>query len=305
VAASLSGGARHLIHHALGHDLLVEQLQYNILFRWFVGLTMDDEVWHATTFTKNRRRFIEGNVACEFFSRVVTLARVKKLMSDDHFTVDGTMIEAAASHKSLVPRESGEAPTPPSTPSGRNPSVDFRGEKRSNETHVSRTDPDARLYCKMKGTAAKLAFLGHLLTENRNGLIVDARLTQATGTGERAAAVAMTAALNRRGVTIGADKGYDVGSFVEMLALFGAIPHVAQNVTRRRSAISDATATTDGYACSQRKRKLVEECFGWMKTYGLLRKLRHRGLPRVGWIFSFTAAAYNLIRIRNLASACA
>jgi transposase len=283
---------------------LVEQLHYNILYRWFVGLRMDDEVWHATTFSKNRERLIKGDIARRFFDAVVAHAQAKKLMSNEHFTVDGTIIEAAASLKSVRPRD--EPPDPPAGGS-RNEAVDFHGETRTNATHVSTTDPDARLYRKSSNTGAKLSYLGHVTTENRNGLIAQARTTSASGFGERAAAASMIASLPKSGkkMTLGADKGYDNKGFVEIVESFGLQAHIAQHSKGRTSSIPDDVTATADYLMSQRRRKLVEETFGWMKSFGLLRKLRHRGRRKVDWIFTMTAAAYNLIRIVNLTAAAA
>jgi transposase len=279
--------------------LLMEELDYNLLFRWFVGLNVDDPVWDASTFSKNRDRLLEGAVAQLFFEEVLALAREHKLLSDEHFTVDGTMIEAWAGQKSF--RRKGEestAASPGDDPG--NPTVDFRGEQRSNATHESTTDPQARLYKKSPGQQSKLCFLGHVLTENRHGLVVDARLTQATGTAEREAALEM---IDGRHGTLGADKAYDVREFVTQVRASKLTPHVAQNDRNRRSAIDARTTRHDGYTISQRKRKRVEEVFGWLKTIGLMRKTRHRGTERTGWMFTFAAAAYNLIRIRNLIAA--
>jgi transposase len=277
--------------------LLIEQLDYNLLFRWFVGLGMDDAIWDHSTFSKNRDRLLAGAIATEFFDAVVAEARQHRLLSDEHFTVDGTLLEAWASHKSFRPKGSGSS-TPPDDPG--NPTVNFRGEPRKNDTHQSTTDPDARLYKKGGGRPAQLAYLGHVLMENRSGLIVDTRVTPADGYGERDAAWQMVAALPGGRVTLGGDKAYDFPEFVAELRHMGVTPHVAQNTSHRRSAIDRRTTRHPGYAVSQVKRKRVEEAFGWMKTVGLLRKLRHRGGPTVDWIFRFTAAAYNLIRIRNL-----
>ena len=277
--------------------LLIEQLDYNLLFRWFVGLGMDEAIWDHSTFSKNRDRLLAGDIATEFFDAVVAEARQHRLLSDEHFTVDGTLLEAWASHKSFRPKGTG-ASTPPDDPG--NPTVNFRGEPRRNDTHQSTTDPDARLYKKGVGRPAQLAYLGHVLMENRSGLIVDTRVTPADGYGERDAALLMVEALPGGRVTLGGDKGYDYPAFVAELRHMEVTPHVAQNTTNRRSAIDQRTTRHPGYAVSQLKRKRVEEAFGWMKTIGLLRKLRHRGGPTVDWIFRFTAAAYNLIRIRNL-----
>ena len=277
---------------------LMEQLHYNLLFRWFVNLDMDDPVWDVTVFTKNRDRLLEGEVAQAFFDAVLAQARAGHLLSDDHFTVDGTLIEAWASHKSFKRKDQ-----PPVHPEDgtRNPTADFKKEKRSNATHQSTTDPDSRLYKKSKGAGAQLCYMGHVLMENRSGLVVSARLTQASGTAEREACLDMLedAGGNRR-VTLGGDKNYDTRDFVDTLRSLNVTPHVAQNNTNRRSAIDGRTTRHAGYAVSQIKRKRVEEIFGWLKTVGLMRKTRHRGTQRVGWMFTFSLAAYNLVRIRNL-----
>lgn len=278
--------------------MLMEQLDYNMLFRWFVGLSMDDVVWDHSTFTKNRDRFLESDLAGAFFSGVISQAEEAGLLSDEHFTVDGTLIDAWASMKSFRPKEVGNDS---SSGGGHNESVDFHGEKRRNDTHESTTDPDARLYRKGGGKESRLAFMGHALMENRNGLVVDTRLTLATGVAEREAALEMVSALpGRKRLTLGADKGYDTVDFVDALKELKVTPHVAQNNKRRRSAIDDRTVRHAGYAVSQRMRKRVEEIFGWIKTVGNLRKTRHRGLERVDWMFAFTAAAYNLVRMRTL-----
>jgi len=280
--------------------LLLEQLDYNLLFRWFVGLNMDDPVWDATVFCKNRERLLKGEVAQAFFEQVLKLARQKNLLSDEHFTVDGTLIEAWAGHKSFQKKDA-PAGAPPEDPG--NPTMDFHGEKRSNQTHQSKTDPESRLYKKGPGKEAKLSYQGQVLMENRNGLVTGTRLTQATGIAEREAALDMIEQIAGRDghrVTVGADKAYDTQDFVEDLRDLKVTPHVAQNTKNRSSAIDGRTTRHAGYAVSQRKRKRVEEIFGWLKTIGLMRKTRHRGLARVGWMFTFTAAAYNLVRIRNL-----
>jgi len=279
--------------------LLMEQLQYNLLFRWFVGLSMDDPVWDATTFTKNRDRLLEGEIAAAFFAEVLAEAKTAGLVSDEHFTVDGTLLEAWASQKSFRRRD-----TPPDTPDDPgNPTVNFRGDARKNDTHQSTTDPDARLYKKSSGSEAKLAYLGHLLMENRHGLIVDALVTPATGTAERDAGLLMLGELPDGGrVTVGGDKNYDTRDFVHTSREMGVTPHVAQypETARRGSAIDGRTTRHAGYDVSQRKRKLVEQAFGWMKTVGVLRKLHHRGGPLVEWVFTFHAATYNLVRLRTL-----
>jgi transposase len=277
--------------------LLMEQLDYNLLFRWFVGLSTDERVWDATVFCKNRDRLLEGDIARRFLAGVLGLPRVKALLSDEHFSVDGTLIEAWASLKSFVPKEGGKPPPPGG---GRNAERDFHGEKRRNETHASTTDPDARLFRKGRGKEAKLCYMGHLLAENRHILIVDARLSQANGTAERKAALDMIADSAKPASTVGGDKNYDTASFVAGCRERGCIPHVAQNDTNRRSAIDARTTRHPGYAVSQHKRKQIEEPFGWMKTVGGLRKTRHRGRRLVEWFFLLTAAAYNLIRIPKL-----
>jgi len=275
-------------------------LDYNMLFRWFVGLNLDEEVWDVTVFTKNRDRLLKAEVAKEFFGLVVAEAQALDLMSDEHFTVDGTLLEACASLKSFKKVEGAE--TAPPEDRG-NPTVDFHGEKRSNETHASTTDPDAMLARKGDGKEAKLSYSGHVLMENRNGLIADVEVLQATGTAERDAALIMMEAIpGDHAVTVGADKGYDTKDFVEEARNLKATPHVAQ---KKHSAIDGRTTRHAGYGISQQKRKRVEEIFGWMKTVGGMRKLRHRGLQLVGWMFTFAAAAYNLVRIRNLSTALA
>lgn len=282
---------------------LMERLDTDLLFRWFVGLGVDDPVWDATVFSKNRDRLLDGAIAAKFLAAVLIQPRVKKLMSTDQFSVDGTLIEAWASMKSFKPKD-GSGNEPP-LGAGRNGEVDFKGEKRSNETHASTTDPDARLYRKGAGMEAKLAFLGHALMENRAGLIVSACLTPADGHGERNAALAMIEPLANRptGVTLGADKGYDAQVFVNELRAMNVRPHVTQNTNGRRSAIDGRTTRHPGYAASQRIRKRIEEAFGWMKTVAGQRKTKFRGVERVGWSFAFAAAAYNLIRLPKLIEA--
>ena len=287
--------------------MLMEQLDYNLLFRWFVGLNMDDAIWDFTVFSKNRERLLEAEVSRAFFEESGELARERGLLSDEHFTVDGTLIEAWAGQKSFKPRTATPAPPRGSDPG--NPSVDFRGQKRTNDTHASTTDPDARLYKKAQGQEAKLGFLGHVLMENRHGLVVQTQLTRATGTAEREASVEMVKEKRKqkRGrLTLGGDKNYDVAEHVAALRQLNVIPHVAQNTARRGgSAIDERTTRHPGYTVSQTKRKRVEEIFGWFKTVALMRKTRFRGLERVGWIFTWTAAVYNLVRIRNLTGAMA
>jgi len=282
---------------------LMEQLDYNLLYRWFVGLNMDDAMWDVTVFTKNRERLLKGDIARVFFQKVVEQARAQDLLSDEHFTVDGTLIEAWAGQKSFKPRAGTSAP--PTDSDAGNPSVNFRGQKRTNQTHASTTDADAKLYKKAKGHEAKLAFLGHVLMENRNGLVVETRLTAATGTAEREAAMEMIGAKPQRGrVTLGGDKSYDTREHVAGLRQLKVTPHVAQNTERPGgSAIDHRTTRHEGYTVSQRKRKRVEEIFGWFKTVAMMRKTRFRGLERVGWMFTWAAAAYNLVRMRNLLGA--
>jgi transposase len=281
---------------------LMEQLDYNLLFRWFVGLAMDAPIWDVTVFTKNRDRFLAGEIAAQFFQAVLSQPEVRALLSDEHFTVDGTLIEAWASMKSFKPKaEAGGEP--PVTGGGRNAERDFHGERRRNDTHASTTDPDARLFRKGRGKEAKLCHMGHLLMENRNCLIVDALLTPATGTAEREAAEAMLGRqTGRHRASLGADKGYDAASFVTRVRALNVTPHVAQN-TSRRSAIDGRTTRHPGYQASQRVRKRIEEAFGWIKTTAGLRKTRHRGTARVGWMFTLTAAACNLIRLPKLLEA--
>lgn len=271
---------------------LMERLDFDLLFRWFVGLGVDDPAWDHSTFSKNRDRLLEGDIAAKLLAQ----PRVKRLLSSEHFSVDGTLIEAWASTKSFKPKDTKDD----DEGGGRNASVDFRGEKRSNETHESTTDPDAMLYRKGPGMEAKLCFIGHGLMENRSGLIVDTRLTRVSGHAERLAALDMIEPLGDRprATTLGADRGYDSADFVEELRTLNVRPHVAQNVNRRRSAIDKRTTRHPGYAASIRIRirKRIEEAFGWIKTVAGMRKTKLRGLDKVDWAFAFTAAAYNLVR---------
>jgi hypothetical protein len=261
-------------------------------------MNLDEPVWDVTVFTKNRNRLLEGDVAREFLGEVIAQAQANGLTSDEHFTVDGTLVEAWASLKSFQRKD--EKKVPPDDPS--NPTVNFHGESRSNETHESTTDPDALLARKGNGKEAKLSYNGNILTENRNGLIVNTELFQANGTAERDAALIMLEQIpNTRRVTVGADKGYDTKDFIAECRHLNVTPHVAQNLKRNGgSAVDGRTTRHDGYAISQRKRKRIEECFGWLKTIALMRKVRHRGIEKVGWVFTFAAAAYNLVRMRNL-----
>jgi transposase len=279
--------------------LLMEQLDYNLLFRWFVGLNMDDAIWDVTVFTKNRERLLDGNIAEAFFQAVLQQAREWSLLSDEHFSVDGTLLEAWASVKSYQRKDAKET----SADDPGNATVDFHGETRSNQTHASKTDPDAKMARKGKGKEAKLSYNGNLLVENRNGLIVNTEVFEANGTAERDAALVMLEQIpGTKQVTVGGDKGYDTADFVAECRNLKVTPHVAQNLERNGGSAIDARTTQHpGYAISQRKRKRIEECFGWLKTIALLRKVRHRGIFRVGWNFTFAAAAYNLVRMRNLA----
>ena len=280
---------------------LMEQLDYNLLFRWFVGLSTSAEVWDATVFTKNRERLLEGDIARAFFEKVRELAETQQLVSNEHFTVDGTVIEAWAGQKSF--KKTGTSSSKPPDDPG-NPTIDFHGEKRGNATHASTTDPEAKLFRRTRGSESKLCYLGHVLMENRNGLVHDARVTEANGHAERDAALAMLARVRSgRRVTLAGDKGYDTRPFVADVRFLKATPHVAQNTSGRSSAIDGRTTRHPGYAESQRKRKRVEEIFGWLKTVSLMRKTRHRGARRVGWMFTFALAVYNLVRIRNLTAA--
>lgn len=283
---------------------LMERLEYDLLFRWFVGLGVDEAVWDHSSFSKNRDRLLEGEIAAGFLAAVLAQPKVKRLLSTEHFSVDGTLVEAWASLKSFRPKDrppedgaDGEAGG-----GGRNEEVDFKGETRSNKTHVSTTDPDAMLYRKGSGMEAKLCFIGHGLMENRSGLIVDTRLTLVSGHAERLAALAMIEAHadRPRAITLGADKAYDTRDFVEELRQLNVRPHVTRNTTNRRSAIDRRTTRHAGYAMSQRIRKRIEEAFGWMKTVAGQRKTRFRGRARVDLAFTFAAAAYNLVRLPKL-----
>lgn len=273
-----------------------ERLRYDLLFKWFLDLNVSDEPFDASTFSKNRERLLAHDVSGAFFAEVVAEARRRRLLSADHFTVDGTLLEAWASLKSYRPRD--EQDPPPGD--GRNPDVDFRGQRRSRDTHVSTTDPEARLFKKGAGQAAKLSYMGHLLTENRHGLVLAVELTAASGTAEREAALLMLDRSTAGGVTLGADKGYDTRDFVAQLRSRGVTPHVAQNDTRRRSAVDRRTTRHVGYGQSLRRRKLVEQVYGWVKTVGGGRKLRFVGLERNRHWLEFTAAAYNLVRLAKL-----
>lgn len=288
-----------MLYSVRSERLLMEDIDYSILYRWFVGLNLDEKVWDATTFTKNRDRLLEGSVAKEFLAQVVERARAAGLVSDEHFSVDGTLLEAWASLKSFQAKEQ-KAAAPPDDPG--NPSVDFHGQKRSNETHESKTDPDAKLARKGPGKEAKLSYSGNLQVENRHGLIVNAEVLEANGRAERDAALTMLQQVPGDGrITVAGDKGFDTAEFVAECRQMNVTPHVAQNTARPGgSAIDSRTTRHASYAISQKKRKRIEECFGWLKDIALLRKLKHRGLFKVGWIFTFASAAYNLVRLRNL-----
>jgi len=287
-----------ILYTVRSERLLMEQLDYNLLFRWFVGLNADDRIWDVTVFTKNRERLLKGEIAQHFLQAVIAQAQERGLLSDEHFSVDGTLIEAWAGHKSFKPKDgSGGASS--------GGSRDFKGEQRRNETHESTTDPDARLYRKGNGQEARLAYLGHVLMENRSGLAVAGELTAATGTAERDAALTLMRRVRgtrHRPATLGADKGYDTQGHVAALRQDGITPHVAQNTTHRRSAIDGRTTRHPGYAMSIEARRRIERIFGWGKTTGLMRKTRHRGRGRVGWVFTFTLACYDLVRMRTLAT---
>lgn len=281
---------------------LIEQLTYNILFRWFVGMSIEMPVWDVTVFTKNRDRLLEGDIAYRFLRAILTDPQVGRLLSNDHFSVDGTLIEAWASMKSFRPKDGSGGPLA----RGRNGERDFHGEKRSNETHASTTDPDARLYKKAEGQASKLCHMAHVMIENRQCLVVDTRTTLATGTAEREAALAMIGAIpGQHRITVGADKAYDTADFVADMRDIRATAHVTQNDKGRRSAIDGRTTRHAGYQVSLRVRKRIEEAFGWMKVIGGQRKTRYRGTALVGWMFTLSAAAYDLIRLAKLLGAVA
>jgi transposase len=275
--------------------MLMEQLDYNLLFRWFVGMNIDDAVWDVTVFTKNRERLLAADVAKTLFAEVLAQARSRELLSSEHFTVDGTLIEAWASHKSFKRKDGSDRQTPDDPG---NPTVDFHGEQRANATHQSTTDPEARLARKGAGKEAKLSYAGHVLMENRNGIAVNCCVNLAEGRAEPEAALAMVEEIpGEHRITLGADKGYDRKEFVQELRDHQVTPHIA---CKQTSIIDERTIRHPGYLISQQKRKRVEEIFGWVKTVGGLRKTRRRGLARVGWMFTFALAAYNLVRMRNL-----
>jgi transposase len=283
-----------MLYSVRSERMLMEQMQYNLLFRWFVGLNMDEGVWDVTVFTKNRDRMLEGSIAQQFFEAVIEQARAQHLLSDEHFSVDGTLLEAWASDQSFQKK-----PDPPKTGTG------SRGETLLNDTHASTTDPDARKYRKSRGAAFKLVHMGHVLSENRHGLAVGVRVTVANPKAERETALELLRAVRgRRPKTVGGDKGYDERDFVTGARAMGVTPHVSPH-TRRPSQVDARTTRHGSFAVSQRKRKRIEEIFGWIKSVALLRKVRHRGRARVGWMFTIGAAAYNLVRMRTLLSAAA
>ena len=284
-----------LLYSVRSERLLMERLDYDLLFRWFVGLNADDPVWDVTVFTKNRERLLRGEVAQAFFAAVLRQARERDLLSDEHFSVDGTLVEAWAGQKSFRRKDG------PGGPAGG--AGDFKGQQRRNDTHQSTTDPEARLYRKGHSQEARLCYLGHVLMENRSGLAVAGTLTEANGYAERDAALALlgeTRVLRREHATLGADRAYDTADFVRAVRALGLTPHVAQNTTNRRSAIDGRTTRHAGYQASGFARRRIERIFGWTKTIGLLRKTRHRGRRRVGWMFTLGLAAHNLVRMRTL-----
>lgn len=278
---------------------LMERLEFDLLFRWFVGLGIDEPAWDHSTFSKNRDRLLDGDIAAHFLSAVLAQSRVRRMLSTEHFSVDGTLIDAWASIKSFRPKDE---PDPPAGDNSGKGSSSFRGEKRSNATHASTTDPDAMLYRKGPGMEARLCFIGHGLMENRSGLLIDARLTRVSGHAERLAALEMIEphADRPRAITLGADRGYDAADFVEELRTLNVRPHVAQNVSGRRSAIDRRTTRHSSYATSLRARKRIEEAFGWIKMVAGLRRTKLRGRAKVDWSFTFAATAYNLIRLPHL-----
>ena len=280
--------------------LLMEQLDYNLLFRWFVGLSMDDPVWDASTYSKNRERLLAGDIGRRFLEETVAQAKEAGLTSDEHFSVDGTVLEAWASHKSFKEKDGSDDDR--GSRGGRNRHVDFRGKPRKNDTHQSTTDPDARMFTKGHHQGAKLSYLGHIVIENRNGLVMGAEVTLADGNHrEREAGARLMAGVSRRAqATVGADKAYDTSGFVAAMREQGVTPHVAQNTTKRRSAIDGRTTRHGGYGASQILRKLVEHPFGWLKSAAGLWQVKARGRDRVDLNFTFGMAVFNLVRLRNL-----
>ena len=288
-----------VLYSVRSERLLMEQVQYNLLFRWFIGLSMEDSVWVPTVFTKNRQRLIEHDAVVAFFNQVLAQAQRRNWLSKEHFSVDGTLIQAWASHKSFVPKDGDGG----NADGGGNGGGDFRGRPRSNDTHESKSDPDSRLYRK-GNTASEMRFMGHTLMENRNGLIVNAMVTQADGYAEREAAKDMINDVRRANpeaaITLGADKGYDAAEFVAELHLLKVAPHVAQNTSGRRSAVPDEIAQSEGYGMSMQCRKRIEQGFGWAKTIGQVRQVMVRGIKKVAQMFVLNMAAYNLVRMRSL-----
>jgi len=294
----LRASVLQILHSVRSERQLMEQIDFNILFRWFVGLSIDVPVWDHSTYTKNRDRLLDSSITRLFFTKVVERARRKKLLSDEHFTVDGTLIEAWASRKSFQEKDSIDPPGKDSG-GGRNTEVDFHGEKRSNATHESLSDKDAWLYKKSSGSQAKLAYLGHVLMENRNGLAVDVEVTLASGTAERDAAHTMALRLGgNKKRTLGADKGYDASEFAENFRNLNITPHIAKK--KNGKSVDGRTTRHEAYEISQRKRKRVEEIFGWAKTVGLIRKAMLRGRANIEWLFTMSIAVFNLVRMRNM-----
>ena len=286
---------------------LIQQLEYNFLYRWFVGLGVEDKVWDETVFSKNRQRLIDGAIADKFFAEVLLIAAKNKLISNEHFSVDGTLIEAWASLKSFQKKEDSEnlkkSDKNNKDPDDRNPSVNFKGEKRSNQTHESTTDAEAKIYTKSSGIAAKLSYMGHVVMENRNELAVNCLLNEPSWASEHDAAIEMMQGLSStKNKTIGGDKHYDQKTFAEEMKKINVSPHVAQNIhaKRSKSAIDERTTRHPGYDVSQKKRKRIEEIFGWLKNIGLIRRPHFRGLEKMSYQFSWAVAIYNLVRIRNL-----
>ncbi len=287
-----------LLYSIRSERLLMERLDTDLLFRWFVGLAADDPIWDVTVFTKNRERLLRGEVAQRFFAAVLAQARERALLSDEHFSVDGTLVEAWAGQKSFRPTDEQGGP-----PKGEG---DFKGERRLNDTHRSTTDPEARLFRRGDSHEARLAYLGHVLMEHRSGLAVAGELSEANGFAEREAALRLVrAAKLKPGASLAADRAYDTRDFVAALRAAGVVPHVAQHTTKRRSAIDARTTRHPSYATSINARRGIERVFGWLKTIGLLRKTRFRGRRRVGWHFLFGLAAYNLVRLRGLTALAA
>lgn len=301
-----------MLYSVRSERLLVEEINYNLLFRWFIGLSMDDEVWEHSSFTKNRDRLLAGDIATKMLQQVLLLAREQRLLSDEHFTVDGTLVEAWASQKSFQPKTLNPTGSSSDSDDPGNPTVNFRGQKRKNDTHQSTTDPEAKMYRKGSGKEAKLSFMGHVLVDNLHSLVAESAFTQATGTAEREAGISMLKNLKRtlsrgtgrtknRRITLGGDKAYDTQDFVAALRDLIITPHLAQNdANNRTSAIDGRTTRHEGYRISQQKRKQVEEGFGWLKVIALLRKIKLKGTALGNFLFTFGCAVYNLLRISNI-----